>query len=45
MDNVIVTPHIGGMSDIYADQIYPVIEHNLRAFIAGRPDAMRNIVR
>ena len=45
MPNVMISPRIGGMSDIYADQIYPIIEHNLRAFIAGRPDAMRNIVR
>ena len=45
LPNVMMSPRIGGMSDIYADQIYPVIEHNLRAFIAGRPDAMRNIVR
>ena len=45
MPNVMMTPRIGGMSDIYADQIFPVVEHNLREFIAGRPEAMRNIVR
>ncbi len=43
-DNVIVTPHIGGMSDIYAEQILPLLLHNLRAFLAGDLSAMRNRV-
>lgn len=42
LDNVIVTPHIGGMSDIYAEQILPLLVHNLRAYIAGDRAAMRN---
>jgi hypothetical protein len=33
------------MSDIYADQVLPVVTHNLRAFIEGRETQMRNIVR
>ncbi len=45
MRNVMMSPRIGGMSDIYADQIFPVVEHNLRAYIAGKSDAMKNIVR
>lgn len=45
MDNVMVTPRIGGMSDRYASQIFPLIVHNLRAWMAGQPDSMRNIVR
>ena len=44
MKNVIVTPHIGGMSDIYAEQILPVLLHNLRAWTAGDRDAMQNRV-
>jgi D-2-hydroxyacid dehydrogenase (NADP+) len=44
MKNVIVTPHIGGMSDIYAEQILPVLLHNLRAWIGGDLDAMQNRV-
>ncbi len=45
MPNVMISPRIGGMSDIYADQIFPVVERNLRAFIAGHLDAMINIAR
>jgi phosphoglycerate dehydrogenase-like enzyme len=45
MDNVIVTPRIGGMSDRYAEQLFPLVAHNLRAWMNGRPDSMRNIVR
>ncbi len=45
MPNVMITPRIGGMSDIYADQIFPVVEHNLRALIERRPADMRNLVR
>ena len=43
-DNVIVTPHIGGMSEIYAEQIMPLLLHNLRAYLAGDHAAMRNRV-
>lgn len=32
--NVIVTPHIGGMSDTYAAQALPVLERNLAAYLA-----------
>ena len=45
LPNTIVTPHIGGMADVYAQQILPLLHHNLAAFLAGRPDDMRNIVR
>jgi D-2-hydroxyacid dehydrogenase (NADP+) len=44
LDNVIITPHIGGMSDIYAEQILPLLLHNLRAFAAGDRAAMLNPV-
>lgn len=42
--NVIVTPHIGGMSDLYAEQILPLLVHNLRAYMAGDRTAMQNRV-
>lgn len=45
MKNVIATPHIGGMSDHYAEQVLPLVVHNLRAYAAGDFKAMRNIVR
>ena len=44
MPNVIVTPHIGGMSDVYAEQALPVVLHNLRAFLARDGAAMLNRV-
>jgi phosphoglycerate dehydrogenase-like enzyme len=45
LDNVIITPHVGGMSDIYAEQILPLLVHNVRAFKEGRMHDLRNLVR
>ena len=45
MPNVIVTPRIGGMSDVYAQQVLPLVVHNLRCFREGRPEEMRNVLR
>jgi phosphoglycerate dehydrogenase-like enzyme len=45
MPNVIITPRIGGMSDVYARQALPLVVHNLRCFVDGKPGEMRNIVR
>jgi phosphoglycerate dehydrogenase-like enzyme len=42
LDNVLITPHLGGMSDSYGDQLLPLVVHNLRAFAAGQIDQMRN---
>jgi D-2-hydroxyacid dehydrogenase (NADP+) len=39
--NVIITPHVGGMSDIYSEQTLPIIEENLRRFIRGE---RRNLI-
>lgn len=39
--NIIITPHVGGMSDIYVEQVMPIIEENLRRFIQGE---RRNLV-
>jgi phosphoglycerate dehydrogenase-like enzyme len=44
LPNVILTPHLGGMSDTYADQVTPLVIDNVRAFVAGRRGDMRNIV-
>jgi phosphoglycerate dehydrogenase-like enzyme len=43
--NVIITPHIGGMSDRYAEQAAPVMSRNLAAYAAGKLDQMVNVVR
>ena len=45
MPNVMMSPRIGGMSDIYADQVYPLVERNLRALMDGRAGQIENIVR
>jgi len=39
--NIIITPHVGGMSDIYCEQTLPIIEENLRRFIRGE---RRNLI-
>jgi phosphoglycerate dehydrogenase-like enzyme len=43
-DNVVVTPHVGGLSDVYVEQVIPVLLDNLRAYRAGDRAAMRNVV-
>lgn len=45
LPNVIITPRIGGMSDVYDRQIHPLVAHNLRCFLDGRMNDMKNIVR
>ncbi len=45
MPNVVITPRIGGMSDVYDRQIHPLVVHNLRCFVEGRINDMKNIVR
>lgn len=45
MPNVIVTPRIGGMSDVYTEQVLPLVVHNLRCFLDGRLAEMKNVVR
>ena len=44
LDNVIITPHIGGMSDVYAEQVLPLLLHNLRAFAVADRKSMLNLV-
>jgi phosphoglycerate dehydrogenase-like enzyme len=45
LPNVILTSHVGGMSDIYGEQVLPLLIDNLAAFVAGTPQKMRFIVR
>lgn len=44
LDNALMTPHLGGMSDSYGQQLMPLVIHNLRAFAAGEIEQMRNRV-
>lgn len=43
MDNVMITPHIGGRNDRYADLVMPILLHNLGCFLEGRVSEMRNL--
>lgn len=43
MDNVIITPHIGGMSDRYKEKVTAIFAENLQAYLTdGRP--VRNVI-
>jgi phosphoglycerate dehydrogenase-like enzyme len=42
---VIVTPLVGGMSDIYLQQAFPLVEVNLRLFLQGRLNELHNTVK
>jgi phosphoglycerate dehydrogenase-like enzyme len=43
--NVIVTAHQGGFNDEYPARALPVVEENIRCFLAGEIDRMVNVVR
>jgi phosphoglycerate dehydrogenase-like enzyme len=43
LPNVIITPHVGGFSDCYAQQLMPLVVDNLHAWISGAAP-LRNLV-
>ncbi len=43
--NVLITPHIGGMSDIYKQQAMPLVAENLNAFLSGGPTALNGLIK
>ncbi len=45
MENVIVTPHMAGFHAGYPAEALPVVEENIRHFLAGDLDQMLNVVR
>lgn len=45
MKNVIVSPHVSGMSDIYPQQALPIVEENLRRFLKGESQNLLNLVQ
>jgi hypothetical protein len=45
MENVIVTQHQGGFFDGYPRFALPVIEENLRKYLAGDLKGMINVVK
>ena len=44
LDNVIITPHMGGMSEDYVKQAMQVVEHNLQAYLENDFGRMINKV-
>ncbi len=44
MKNVIVSPHVAGMSDIYVEQALSIFEENLRRFIKGEKQNLLNTI-
>ena len=45
MDNVIVTPHLGGFHDQYAEEALPTVVDNFRKFLGGDIAHMVNVVK
>ena len=44
LPNVFITPHLGGYTSEYEELIMPLVIENMRAFLAGQPSEMQNIV-
>lgn len=44
MKNVIVSPHVSGMSDIYPEQALEILEENLRRFLRGERKNLLNLI-
>lgn len=45
LDNAFLTPHLGGFNDAYVDHAMPIIEANMRCYLAGTTVGMVNLVR
>jgi phosphoglycerate dehydrogenase-like enzyme len=43
--NVLVTSHAGGFFDRYPDHALPILERNMRAFLAGKREEMIHVIR
>ena len=44
MKNVILTPHVGGMSEFCVDQVLSIFEENLRRFLKGERKNLINFI-
>jgi len=44
LPNAFITPHIGGLFREYQQMATPLIARNMRAFLAGHPDQMTNVI-
>jgi phosphoglycerate dehydrogenase-like enzyme len=45
MPNVIITTHQGGFCDVYPDLVMPILENNMRQFLAGNVAGMINVIQ
>src|SRR3972149_1855819 len=45
MENVIITPHLGGLSDEYPKRAFPILDENMRRFLAGDIRNMINLIQ
>ena len=45
MENVVITPHLAGYHDSYAEQALPILVHNIQHYVMGSIAEMKNIVR
>jgi D-2-hydroxyacid dehydrogenase (NADP+) len=45
LKNIIITPHLGGAFDEYPRRALPIIQENMRKFLAGDTDNMINVVK
>ncbi len=43
--NMIITPHLGGFCDVYAERALPTIVHNMACFLRGDFAGMQNVVK
>jgi phosphoglycerate dehydrogenase-like enzyme len=43
--NVLITAHLGGFCDVYAERALVTVEHNMACFLRGDTGAMINVVR
>jgi len=44
LENVIITAHIAGMSDIYVEQVLSIFEENLHRFLRGKRQNLINLI-
>ena len=44
LENIIITPHLGGAFDEYPSRALPIIQENMRRFLAGDTANMINVV-
>lgn len=43
-ERIVVTPNVGGMSNVYLDQCYPLVRQNLEHFLADHLEELKNRV-